>query len=170
MEGTEEVRVETVEPSKDHDDFLYLKDWHFARCSVRLANRKCKQAEEDGEDVNPFTGTPYAVPLAFCDDWLNWWCDLRMREKWQSRATKNQRRREQRRQVVSASSAGALSSTAKQVPNLAADETRDYRFLYMGAAGTWTPMHHDVLNSYSWSVNLVGRKRWIFFPPGTEPM
>ena len=66
MEGTEEeVRFE-VEPSKDKgDDFLYLKDWHFARCSVRLANRKCKQAEEDGEDGNPFTGHRN---LGLCDD------------------------------------------------------------------------------------------------------
>nr|CCA14617.1 conserved hypothetical protein [Albugo laibachii Nc14] len=41
----------------------------------------------------------------------------------------------------------------------------DYRFLYFGPAGSWTPMHHDVLCSYSWSVNICGRKRWLLFAP-----
>jgi hypothetical protein len=45
----------------------------------------------------------------------------------------------------------------------------DYRFLYAGPKGSWTPMHHDVLLSYSWSVNLVGRKRWLLFPPTCTP-
>lgn len=29
-------------------------------------------------------------------------------------------------------------------------------------------MHCDVYSSYSWSVNIVGRKKWIMFPPGEE--
>ena len=41
----------------------------------------------------------------------------------------------------------------------------DYRFLYAGSDKTWTPMHHDVIFSNSWSINLVGRKRWILFHP-----
>lgn len=31
-----------------------------------------------------------------------------------------------------------------------------------------TPFHSDVFNSFSWSANVCGRKRWIFFPPGEE--
>lgn len=31
--------------------------------------------------------------------------------------------------------------------------------------GTWTPLHADVLRSYSWSTNVVGRKRWLLLPP-----
>lgn len=31
-----------------------------------------------------------------------------------------------------------------------------------------TPLHADVYSSYSWSVNVVGRKKWILFPPGEE--
>ena len=34
--------------------------------------------------------------------------------------------------------------------------------------GSWTPFHTDVFGSYSWSSNIVGRKRWIFLPPGEE--
>ncbi|KAK1342365.1 hypothetical protein QTO34_015130 [Cnephaeus nilssonii] len=44
----------------------------------------------------------------------------------------------------------------------------DYRFIYMGPAGTWSPFHADILRSYSWSVNICGRKKWLFFPPGQE--
>mmetsp|Transcript_18202 Transcript_18202/g.45546 ORF Transcript_18202/g.45546 Transcript_18202/m.45546 type:complete len:235 (+) Transcript_18202:789-1493(+) len=35
----------------------------------------------------------------------------------------------------------------------------DYRFLYTGPSGSWTPLHTDVFNSHSWSVNVAGRKR-----------
>lgn len=31
-----------------------------------------------------------------------------------------------------------------------------------------TPFHADVFNSYSWSVNVFGRKKWLLFPPGEE--
>ncbi|PVG00504.1 Clavaminate synthase-like protein [Serendipita vermifera] len=41
----------------------------------------------------------------------------------------------------------------------------DFRFVYMGPAGTFTRLHRDVYTSYSWSTNIVGRKRWWLFPP-----
>ena len=41
----------------------------------------------------------------------------------------------------------------------------DFRFCYLGPAGTFTPLHRDVYASYSWSANVVGRKLWWFFPP-----
>ncbi|KAJ8320765.1 hypothetical protein KUTeg_002352, partial [Tegillarca granosa] len=44
----------------------------------------------------------------------------------------------------------------------------DYRFVYMGPKGSWTPFHADVFRSYSWSANILGRKKWIMFPPGEE--
>ncbi|XP_038611721.1 2-oxoglutarate and iron-dependent oxygenase JMJD4 isoform X2 [Tachyglossus aculeatus] len=44
----------------------------------------------------------------------------------------------------------------------------DYRFVYMGPRGSWTPFHADVFHSYSWSANVCGRKRWLLFPPGQE--
>ena len=48
------------------------------------------------------------------------------------------------------------------------DSDDDYRFVYMGPKGTWTPFHADVFRSFSWSANICGRKRWIFFPPGEQ--
>ncbi|XP_061707424.1 2-oxoglutarate and iron-dependent oxygenase JMJD4-like [Cydia pomonella] len=44
----------------------------------------------------------------------------------------------------------------------------DYMFVYIGPSGSWTPLHADVYSSFSWSVNVVGRKKWILFPPGEE--
>lgn len=41
----------------------------------------------------------------------------------------------------------------------------DYRFVYLGPAGSWTPLHCDVLGSYSWSLNVAGRKLWRLYPP-----
>lgn len=40
----------------------------------------------------------------------------------------------------------------------------DYRFVYMGPKGTWTPLHADVFRSYSWSGNVCGRKLWHLLP------
>ncbi|KAJ3017491.1 JmjC domain-containing protein 4 [Thoreauomyces humboldtii] len=45
----------------------------------------------------------------------------------------------------------------------------DYRFVYMGASGTSTKLHVDVLHSFSWSANIVGTKTWVFFPPSQTP-
>ncbi|NXE44133.1 JMJD4 protein, partial [Ptilorrhoa leucosticta] len=44
----------------------------------------------------------------------------------------------------------------------------DYRFVYMGPKGSWTPFHADVFRSYSWSANVCGRKRWLLYPAGQE--
>jgi hypothetical protein len=45
----------------------------------------------------------------------------------------------------------------------------DFRFVYMGVAGTFTPLHRDVYCSYSWSTNVVGYKKWTLFPPAVTP-
>jgi hypothetical protein len=41
----------------------------------------------------------------------------------------------------------------------------DFRFVYLGVQGTFTPFHKDVYDSYSWSVNVVGKKLWTFWSP-----
>jgi hypothetical protein len=42
----------------------------------------------------------------------------------------------------------------------------DYRFVYWGPPGSQTPVHSDVLHSFSWSHNVVGKKRWTFHDVG----
>lgn len=39
----------------------------------------------------------------------------------------------------------------------------DFRFVYVGGRGSWTPQHTDVLATHSWSINIVGRKHWVFW-------
>ena len=41
----------------------------------------------------------------------------------------------------------------------------DYKFCYLGPKFSWTPLHHDVYLSYSWSTNIIGKKLWIMFNP-----
>ena len=41
----------------------------------------------------------------------------------------------------------------------------DYKFMYIGNKNTVTYLHHDICCSYSWSVNLMGRKKWYLWPP-----
>jgi len=49
------------------------------------------------------------------------------------------------------------------------DKNDDYKFVYLGPQGSWTPFHTDVFGSYSWSANVSGYKKWIFFQPNTQP-
>lgn len=44
-------------------------------------------------------------------------------------------------------------------------ELPDLRFVYLGPAGTLTPLHSDVWGTHSWSSNLCGVKRWHFVAP-----
>ncbi|KAF9432994.1 hypothetical protein BGZ76_010020 [Entomortierella beljakovae] len=48
------------------------------------------------------------------------------------------------------------------------DMDDDYRFVYCGGHGTFTPFHADVYRSYSWSANICGVKKWTLFPPNQE--
>ncbi|KAJ1967777.1 JmjC domain-containing protein 4, partial [Dimargaris xerosporica] len=45
------------------------------------------------------------------------------------------------------------------------DTADDYRFVYIGGPGTWTPFHADVFNA-----NICGIKRWTLYPPGQESL
>ena len=44
----------------------------------------------------------------------------------------------------------------------------DFRFVYLGVQGTFTPFHKDVYDSYSWSTNVIGKKLWTFWAPDDE--
>lgn len=74
----------------------------------------------------------YETPKYFRDDWLNEYYD---------------------HLASNAGPGGAGDKTDQQ-----ALECSDYRFLYMGPKGTKTGLHADVLRSFSWSINISGRK------------
>lgn len=46
----------------------------------------------------------------------------------------------------------------------------DYRFCYWGPTGSCTALHSDVLNSFSWSYNVVGEKKWMLYPPNGDAL
>ena len=41
----------------------------------------------------------------------------------------------------------------------------DYKFVYWGPAQSRTNLHSDVLHSFSWSYNVIGKKLWTFYIP-----
>ncbi|KAL5723892.1 Arginine-specific demethylase jmj20 [Ranunculus cassubicifolius] len=92
---------------------------------------------KDWHFVKEYPGyVAYTTPLFFRDDWLNLY----------------------------------LNSYHMHVDPDTYQETNDiscsdYRFVYMGAKGTWTPLHADVFRSYSWSANICGKKQWHFLSP-----
>ncbi|MCX4540024.1 cupin-like domain-containing protein [Streptomyces sp. NBC_01565] len=48
---------------------------------------------------------------------------------------------------------------------LESDARPDWTWLMIGAAGTSSPMHVDVMASAAWNLLCTGTKRWIFHPP-----
>lgn len=84
---------------------------------------------------------PYETPAIFRDDWMN--NDSFLEE------------------AQEASGSSISSNTAI---------SDDFRFCYAGTSGTKTGLHRDVYASYSWNTNIVGRKRWIMYPPALAPL
>jgi hypothetical protein len=155
---------------------LYLKDWHYFR-DVRGGGGGDDDAVGSSGDGGGRGGggggapacrglrgdaaapVVYEVPLACCDDWLNWFWDRRSGPLAAA--------------VVAASAPppppqeGVGDAAAGGGGGIASPMKRDdFRFVYLGGGGgTSTPMHVDVLYSHSWTVNVAGRKRWVMFSP-----
>lgn len=64
---------------------------------------------------------------------------------------------------MAAAGAVAVAAAAATTDDDVDDD--DFRFLYAGPPGTATPLHHDVLLSASWSVNVSGCKLWVLTAP-----
>ncbi|CBJ30422.1 conserved unknown protein [Ectocarpus siliculosus] len=80
---------------------------------------------------------------------------------------------------TSADGGGASAAGAMETPSFFRDDwlnwwcdrqgQDDYRFVYIGPPGSFTGLHHDVLNSFSWSFNVCGSKHWTLFPTEATP-
>jgi hypothetical protein len=93
----------------------------------------------------------YSTPAVFTADWLNLHCVEAPSAMGPGEG--------ERPSPPGPSSRGASAAGPEGVPY------DDYRFVYLGPAGSWMPLHVDVLRSYSWSANVCGRKHWVLFPP-----
>jgi Cupin-like domain len=116
----------------------YIKDWHFAREFPQL--------------------DAYQVPVYFEDDLLN----------------QSLRHRCMLTEALSIDSKSECCEDSEEKGSQCHDAPNgmclpapddDFRFMYLGPMGSWTPCHHDVYASYSWSANVCGFKLWIMFPP-----
>eukprot|EP00892_Ulva_mutabilis_P005126 jgi/Ulvmu1/2986/UM015_0026.1 len=85
----------------------------------------------------------YSCPAYFADDWLNTFLL-------------------DNSGPVRGPNAAADPQPATHQSNL---QTADYRFVYLGLQGSRTLLHADVVRSFSWSINISGKKRWLLLPP-----
>jgi hypothetical protein len=120
---------------------VYLKDWHFvAEEAAAEGSRGSSQSDPAQMARLLYGGAPAFLGGA---DWLNELCDER----------------------ASVRADEGVQSAANSAPSLGGGAGGDYRFVYVGGPGTWTPLHVDVYGTYSWSLNLVGTKHWYFARP-----
>jgi len=45
-----------------------------------------------------------------------------------------------------------------------------YPRIFIGPRGAITPLHMDIWETHAWLAQLVGRKRWLLFPPDQRPL
>ncbi|CAO1625043.1 unnamed protein product [Parajaminaea phylloscopi] len=125
---------------------VYIKDWHLVRQERQLhrARRQQCDTEEGAESTDGSSRCvlPYTTPDIFWDDWMN-------------------------PEGGSSSDGDDGDGTSVAGPCEVPD---DFRFCYAGIAGTHTGLHRDVYTSYSWSTNVVGRKRWVLYSPALSPL
>ena len=88
------------------------------------------------------------------EDWLNDFYDAQWRQ-----ACRQQSAAPAQHAGLSGSSAWRRADSARAAGGGKPSAVQsDYRFCYLGPAGSSTPVHADVLRSYSWSVNVCGAK------------
>ncbi|EEF51959.1 2-oxoglutarate and iron-dependent oxygenase JMJD4 isoform X3 [Ricinus communis] len=115
----------------------FIDHWIEYNASNHESNSKSLLYLKDWHFVKEYPEyVAYRTPLPFCDDWLNPYLD-------HYRMHRNPDTYQENNEICSS----------------------DYRFVYMGAKGSWTPLHADVFRSYSWSANICGKKKWIFLSP-----
>ncbi len=106
-------------------------------------NIACMEANVDSE---------YSIPVYFQSDWLNEWWEMHRREFFFN--FENPKHQQYIKYIYNVEND--------------IDKESDFKFLYFGNANTFTPLHHDIFKSYSWSGQIVGQKKWYLYPPHNE--
>lgn len=55
------------------------------------------------------------------------------------------------------------------VERLSPDDRPDWKWIYIGATGSGSELHVDLVNTSAWNVVLAGKKKWVFYHPDDEP-
>ncbi len=96
----------------------------------------------------------YETPVCFKEDFLNWW--------WNGQAANALSI------LRSTAPFDKLSRTEYGLLQALLPSPDDFKFLYLGMAGTSTWLHHDVICSHSWSAQISGFKLWLLFEPSVS--
>ncbi|KAL6765151.1 hypothetical protein V8C86DRAFT_3128302 [Haematococcus lacustris] len=125
----------------------YLKDWHFTALRPQDA--------------------VYRVPPILEDDWLNFYYDWLASPPGDCHlpAAMEQGALELDPRKLRGRQGQGLEQGQGAAAGVLGCGERDYRFVYLGPQGSWTPLHADVLRSFSWSANVAGCKSWLLLPP-----
>eukprot|EP01138_Halocafeteria_seosinensis_P002745 gb/GECG01002806.1/.p1 GENE.gb/GECG01002806.1/~~gb/GECG01002806.1/.p1 ORF type:complete len:589 (+),score=59.46 gb/GECG01002806.1/:1-1767(+) len=144
-------RLQEAATCEEEEDVpLYGKDWHMVYDLLRQYGKYRTSVDWP---------TLYDIPNILRDDWLNFYLDGLGPKIFSSIIRGEEFNMEEVKSILR--SLPCLESTN--------NTSSDYRFCYVGPEGSWTPIHHDVLCSYSWSANVEGFKLWLLFPPEEVP-
>ena len=121
---------------KNNSFYYYLKDWHYC-IECKKNNIKCE----------------YNTPIYFENDWLNEWWNKKGRANISSTIINEEEKKKK----------NTTRTTTKTIEE--EESQSDYKFLYLGLKNSYTPLHHDIFLSYSWSGQIQGRKKWYLYPP-----
>ncbi|PIK40416.1 putative jmjC domain-containing protein 4 [Apostichopus japonicus] len=153
-------RKDWVEDDGCHPDFEFLKS-HFGDVTVPVAN--CEKVQYDAQPKEDMT----------LRDYLDYW-QKHIKQNYESeKGCLYMKDMHFTRDCSFYNAYTTLvyfsSDWLNEFWDARADCDRDdYRFVYMGPKGSWTPFHADVFRSFSWSANVCGKKRWILVPAGQE--
>lgn len=96
----------------------------------------------------------YQTPLFFRDDWLNDYYSMRQASALSLALIcckhPAQRTGQMTEALENLPGCSAACSSQGKGPMQQDIVTSDYRFVYLGPQGTFTPLHADVLRSFSW--------------------
>ena len=148
---TLEEYIKLAHSRNNTDHHHYLKDWHFVleACEAQLL-----------KEERPLEGNAlYRLPGPLQLDWLNGYMLGALSSKSSSRESRSCWKQQASRAAMAPypDLFGRRSERHPERPR------SDFRFVYMGPCGTSTPRHKDVFGSFSWSFNVQGSKRWIFY-------
>jgi hypothetical protein len=124
---------------------------HFLRCACCPLSYKTTELVSAAFETANAVIQAYTCPEYFKDDWLNAYY-LYLRHSASPRCHDVP-------QDASLSTAPTSGIGYPEAPTDVAGSA-DYRFVYVGLPGSRTLLHADVLHSFSWSINVVGTKRF----------
>lgn len=145
---------------KDAYQIGYLKDWHLQGS----LQKKWKVVMDDEDSLSTTSDNRpllYKVPPIFTKDVLN----LFLLRFMSPSSDDNMSNEKVAKETVELESTSTDQGHVDPTCLVDSNDTNDFRFVYWGPDRSFTALHSDVLNTFSWSFNVVGKKLWTFYVP-----